>query len=311
MALNPGDLQRSAVLVLSCSTLSSDQSLLRSPLAFSRCSAPPGTQYSRAVGHFAAQPSCCSPPRAALSSALCAWPLSHLTTPALALRNWVTPVLGCFVALPLWRSACLFNSTYMHAYVLVAVSFGVALCVFACLSVCFVVDFLLLSFSDTCLLSGNSGTRLFWPPSHSLVLCVFVCVHVCASTRPLPTGAVIAARPLRSSATPVLRHSAAPAPRCPTLGAVAAALDTRSGPTLDHSCSTASVLGRSPRPVPVLGGSGTRKLGARPPFGRKSSVFVHLHASVVVYCCCHRHCCYCEFFNPPLICFYPSRGDNV
>jgi hypothetical protein len=31
---------------------------------------------------------------------------------------------------------------------------------------------------------------------------------------------------------------------------------SRSIPTLDHSCSTASVLGRSPRPVPVLGGTG-------------------------------------------------------
>ena len=39
--------------------------------------------------------------------------------------------------------------------------------------------------------------------------------------------------------------------------------------------------------------------GARPHFGRKSSVFVPLYASVVaVCCCCHRHCCYCSFLNP-------------
>jgi len=103
----------------------------------------------------------------------------------------------------------------MRAYVLVAASFVVALCVFACLSVCFVVDFLLLSFSDTCLLSGNSGTRLFWPPSHSLVLCVSVCVLVCASTRPLPTGArncCSAAPVLDHSSIPPLRSSSTPMP---------------------------------------------------------------------------------------------------
>ena len=82
-------------------------------------------------------------------------------------------------------------------------------------------------------------------------------------------------------------HSGArltPAPRCPILGAVAATLNIWSVPTLDHSCSTASVLGHSPRPVPVLGGSGTRNLGALPHFGRKSSVFVltYMHLSLFI-----------------------------
>ena len=175
----------------------------------------------------------------------------------------------------------------------------------------------------------------------SLPLSCF-CVLVCALTRSLPTGAAIHQplqprllrsstiqvldhsdfRPLQTSAAPVLGHSSSP-PLCrsstqmpDTRRCRCGSRHSRSVPTLDHSCSTASVLGRSPRPVPVLGGTGTRNLGARPHFDRKSSVFVHLHASVVVCCCCcccccHRHCCYCSFFNPPLICFYPSRGDNV
>jgi hypothetical protein len=170
MAPSPGDLQRSAVLALSCSTLSSDQSLWRSPLAFNRCSAYPGTQYSRVVGHFGGQPSCWLPNRRQDTSRSSVLSVMCLAALALNRSSARSAELGHSCAWLLCRLAAL-----ALGYVLVAMSFGVALCVFACLSVYIVVDFLLLSFPDTCSLSDNSGTRLLWPPSHSLV---FVCLCV-------------------------------------------------------------------------------------------------------------------------------------
>ena len=118
-------------------------------------------------------------------------------------------------------------------------------------------------------------------------------------------------RSLRHFSPRPLRSYTALAPRCPALGVVAAALGTRSVPTLDHSSSTASVLGCSAvRPVPVVGGFGTRQ------FKRSSSLWPQIvgFCSLICICCCcllllSSSLLLLFVLQPPLICFYPPRGD--
>ena len=103
-----------------------------------------------------------------------------------------------------------------------------------------------------------------------------------SSPRSLPSTA---ARVLGNSGPRLLQSLAAPAPSCPALGAVATALDTLRldcfGPWLLFSTSSCARRFR------------TRQFRRSSSLGRKSSVFVHLYASVVAaYCCCHRHCYY-------------------
>ena len=161
----------------------------------------------------------------------CAWLLCRLAALALGLFVWF------YMHACLCTCCCILRGCSLRFL-------PVFLCALSLIS-CF-----FLSLTDTCSLSGNSGTRLLWPPSHSLVF-VCLCVPRLGHYPQVPQFLHCSSlgcsgpRPFRFSTVPHIGRSSPRRCRC-------GSRHPQSVPALDHSCSTASVLGRSLRPVPVL-----------------------------------------------------------